>query len=159
MRPQVISFHYVLRDEAGEVLDTSPREHPVTFLENTGTIIDGLEKALRGMEAGDRRKVALAPEQAYGMRDESLVRDVERSALPVAELKIGDMFQAGEDRHAPVVRVVQIEGEKVVLDANHPLAGRRLFFEVELLEKRDATREEVDHGHAHGSHSCGCAGH
>lgn len=150
MTPQVVSFHYVLRDESGEVVDSSPREHPVVFLEGSGAIIDGLEKALRGMPVGAMRKVALAPEQAYGERDESLVRSVDRAALPVDEVKLGDMFQTGPDRHAPVVRVVGIEGDRVKLDANHPMAGQRLFFDVELTDRRAATAEEIDHGHVHG---------
>jgi len=150
MAPKVITFHYILRDESGEVIDTSPRESPVVFLEGSGMIIDGLEKALRSMNAGDHRKVSLAPEQAYGVRDETLIRNVERSALPVDEFKVGDMFQTGKDRHSPVVRVMAIEGDNVKLDANHPMAGQRLFFEVEVTEKRAATAEEVDHGHVHG---------
>ncbi|MGH8016753.1 MAG: FKBP-type peptidyl-prolyl cis-trans isomerase [Opitutaceae bacterium] len=150
MQPQVISFHYILRDEAGEVVDTSPREQPVVFLERTGMIIDGLEKALRSMNAGDHRKVSLSPEQACGVRDETLIRNVDRSALPVEQVNVGDMFQTGEDRQAPVVRVVSIEGDKVKLDANHPMAGQRLFFEVQVMEKRTATAEEIAHGHVHG---------
>ncbi len=150
MEPQVISFHYILRDEAGEVVDTSPREQPVVFLEGSGAIIDGLEKALRSMSAGDHRKVSISPEQAYGVRDETLIRNVDRSALPVEEVNVGDMFQTGEDRHSPVVRVVSIDGDTVKLDANHPMAGQRLFFEVQVTEKRAATTEEIEHGHAHG---------
>ena len=150
MARQVVSFVYVLRNESGEVIDASGSDHPVTYLEGSGAIIDGLERALRGMNAGERRRVSLAPEQAYGARDESQVQTVERKALPVDELKVGDMFQAGSDHHAPVVRVVGIEGEQVQLDANHPLAGQRLHFEVEVTTKRPASAEELEHGHAHG---------
>lgn len=147
---QVVSFNYVLRDQSGEVLDSSGQGQSITFLEGSGMIIDGLEKALRSMAVGEQRKVALAPEQAYGLRDEQQVQKVNRSALPVDELEVGAMFQAGEDRHSPVVRVAQIDGDEVTLDANHPLAGQRLFFEVELLIRRPATAEEVAHGHVHG---------
>ena len=150
MQRQVVSFHYVLRNENGDVIDTSSSEHPVTYLEGSGAIIDGLEMTLRSMNAGERRRVSLGPEQAYGMHDASQVQTVERSKLPVDELKVGDMFQAGEDRHAPVVRVVAIEGSQVKLDANHPLAGQRLYFEVELVTKREATPDEIAHGHVHG---------
>lgn len=150
MERQVVSFHYILRNEGGEVIDSSGREQPIAFLEGSGAIIDGLEKALRSFPSGKSRRVSLAPEQAYGTRDDAQVQVVDRKALPVAELKVGDMFQAGEDRHAPVVRVVAIEGDKVTLDANHPLAGQRLHFEVEVVEKRAATPEEIAHGHVHG---------
>lgn len=150
MECQVVSFHYVLRDEAGEVIDASGKDSPISFLEGSGAIIDGLEKALKSMSAGDQRKVSLEPEQAYGAYDEKQVQEVDRSALPVEEVKVGDMFQAGQDQHAPVVRVVEVSDDKVKLDANHPMAGKRLFFDVEVAEKRDATPEEIDHGHVHG---------
>lgn len=146
----VYSFNYVLRDQSGEVLDSSGSGQSISFLEGSGAIIDGLEKAIRSMTPGECRKVALAPEQAYGIRDENQVQTVKRSALPVQDLEVGAMFQAGKDRNAPVVRVVKIDGDDVLLDANHPLAGQRLYFEVELVVKRPATAEEIDHGHAHG---------
>jgi FKBP-type peptidyl-prolyl cis-trans isomerase SlyD len=155
MQPNVISFHYVLRDDAGEVIDTSGRDRPLAFLEGSGTIIDGLEMALRSMQTGEKRKVSVAPEAAYGTYDPNLVQTVERAMLPVDELKVGDMFQAGGDHHSPVVRVIAIEGDKVKLDANHPLAGQRLHFEVEVVERREATQMEIEHGHAHGSGCCG----
>ena len=87
MQRQVVSFHYVLRNENGDVIDTSSSEHPVTYLEGSGAIIDGLEMTLRSMSAGERRRVSLGPEQAYGMHDASQVQTVERSKLPVDELK------------------------------------------------------------------------
>ena len=150
MHPQVVSFQYTLRNDDGEVIDTSGSGNSVSYLEGAGTIIDGLENALRSMQPGDRRRISLAPEVAYGTRDDKLVRSVERALLPVEKLNLGDMFQAGSDQHAPIVRVVAIEGDSVTLDANHPLAGQRLHFEVEVVAKREATPEEIDHGHVHG---------
>ncbi len=150
MAPQVVSFHYTLRDESGQVLDASNQDQPITYLEGSGAIIDGLEMALKSFTPGQKRVVSIAPEKAYGQHDPSQIRTVERKQLPVDELNIGDMFQTGPDRQAPVVRVVAIEGDKVRLDANHPLAGQRLIFEVEVTEKRAATPEEIDHGHVHG---------
>lgn len=150
MQRQVVSFHYVLRDEAGEVVDASSKENPITFLEGSGMIIDGLEKALHDMAVGEQREVSLEPEDAYGAYDERQVQEVDRSVLPVDEVKVGDMFQAGQDRHSPIVRVIEVTEEKVKLDANHPMAGKRLFFDVEVVEKRDATEEEIAHGHVHG---------
>lgn len=150
MERQVISFHYILRNEGGEVIDSSSSDQPISYLEGSGAIIDGLERAIRSFAVGSRRRVAIAPEQAYGLRDESQVQTVERKVLPVDEVKVGDMFQTGQDRHSPVVRVVSVEGDQVKLDANHPLAGQRLYFEVEVVTKRAATPEELDHGHVHG---------
>jgi FKBP-type peptidyl-prolyl cis-trans isomerase SlyD len=148
--PQVISFQYVLRNDGGEVLDSVGADHPISFLEGSGMIIDGLEKTLRSMDQGERRKVSLAPEMAYGLHDPNLIQSVDRKVLPIDELNVGDMFRAGGDHHAPIVRVVSIEGDQVTLDANHPLAGQRLHFEVEVMAKRPATAEEIDHGHVHG---------
>jgi FKBP-type peptidyl-prolyl cis-trans isomerase SlyD len=150
MEQKVVSFNYVLRDDSGEVLDSSGKENPITYLEGSGMIIDGLESALRSLVKGEKQQVSLAPEQAYGTYDESRVQTVDRSALPVDDIEVGAMFQAGNDHHAPVVRVVAIEEDKVRLDANHPLAGQRLHFEVEVIERRDATREDIDHGLVHG---------
>lgn len=150
MAPQVVSFHYILRDEAGQVLDSSSQDQPITYLEGSGAIIDGLEMALKSFSTGQKRVVSVAPEKAYGLHDPAQIRTVDRKQLPVEQLNIGDMFQTGPDRHAPVVRVVAIEGDKVKLDANHPLAGQRLIFEVEVTEKRAATQDEIEHGHVHG---------
>lgn len=149
--PRVVTFHYTLRDPAGQVLDTSAGGEPIAFLEGAGQIIDGLDEQLRGEPAGRKTTVRVLAAKAYGPHDPAQVQRVPRAALPVdGGLKIGDVFQAGADRHAPVVKVVAIEGETVVLDANHPLAGVDLAFEVEIVTAREATAEELRHGHAHG---------
>lgn len=137
-----LSFHYTLRDAAGRLLDTSNGGVPLTCVEGAGQIIDGLEAVLRSMQPGEARKVTVAPERGYGLRDERLVQRVARARLPVGEVKPGDRFQTGADRHAPVVTVVAVEGDDVVLDANHPLAGQVLHFDVELVAARPATEEE-----------------
>jgi FKBP-type peptidyl-prolyl cis-trans isomerase SlyD len=148
--PNVVTFHYTLRDPSGRVLDTSSGAEPVTFLEGGGQIIDGLDEALRGLAVGTKARVGVPAARAYGERDEKQVQRVLRALLPVeGELRAGDQFQAGTDRYAPVVTVVGIEGEEVLLDANHPLAGVDLTFDVEVVSVREATAEEVAHGHAH----------
>ena len=113
------------------------------FIEGTGQIIDGLEEQLLQMTVGEKRAVVVSPERGYGPREVELVQKIPRSRLPVAELKVGDQFQTGPDRHAPVVTVMAIEGDEVLLDANHPLAGQSLYFEVELIATRLATPEEL----------------
>ena len=143
MSPRHLSFHYTLRDAQGRMLDTSRGGAPTEFLEGAGQIIEGLEAELLGMAAGEKRSVIVPPERGYGMVDETLRQSVPRASLPVAELKEGDQFQTGPDRHAPVVTVIALEGDEVLLDANHPLAGQRLHFEVELVAVRAATHAEL----------------
>lgn len=155
MSPHVITFHYTLRDPQGQMLDTSVGGEPITYLEGAGQIIDGLEEQMRGVAAGTKARVQVVAAKAYGVRDETQVQRVHRGLLPIeGELKIGDQFQAGEDRFAPTVTVVAIEGDEVLLDANHPLAGVDLTFDVEVIAIRAATAEELAHGHAHGAEGC-----
>jgi FKBP-type peptidyl-prolyl cis-trans isomerase SlyD len=152
----VVTFHYTLRDPRGQVLDTSAGGQPLTYLEGAGQIIEGLEEAMKGLEVGAKHTVAVPAARAYGERDPAQIQRVPRSVLPVeGELRIGDQFQAGPDRHAPIVTVVEIQGDEVMLDANHPLAGVDLTFEVDVVAVREATAEEVQHGHAHGAGGCG----
>jgi FKBP-type peptidyl-prolyl cis-trans isomerase SlyD len=133
MRARRVTFHYTLRNAEGRVLDTSRGGEPLRVMEGAGEIIDGLEAAVRAMRPGERRDVVVPPEQGYGAREQELVQRVPRSALPVKDFRVGDSFQTGPDRQAPVVTVVAIEGEEVVLDANHLLAGVTLHFDVELV--------------------------
>lgn len=153
----VVSFHYTLRDSSGRVLDTSVGATPVTYLEGAGQIIDGLDEQLRGAAAGLKTRVQVPAAKAYGERDPEQVQPVKRSQLPVdGELTVGDQFRTGEDQFAPTVTVVSIDGDEVLLDANHPLAGIDLTFDVEVLSTREATPEELRHGHAHGADgACG----
>lgn len=152
MNRRVVSFHYTLRDSAGQVLDSSAGNPPVTYLEGAGQIIDGLDQRLREIAAGTKTSVQVPAAQAYGERDPAQIQRIKRTQLPVdGELKVGDAFQTGEDRYAPVVTVVGLEGDEVVLDGNHPLAGVDLTFDVEVTAAREAKPEELAHGHAHGA--------
>jgi FKBP-type peptidyl-prolyl cis-trans isomerase SlyD len=149
--PRVVSFHYTLRDPQGRVLDSSAGGEPVSYLEGAGQIIDGLDEQLRFAAAGEKTRVIVPAAKAYGERDAGQMQRVKRSVLPIeGELKIGDQFQTGPDRHAPVVTVSGIEGDDVLLDANHPLAGVDLTFDVEITAVRAPTASELEHGHAHG---------
>ncbi len=134
--PRQLTFHYTLRNRAGRVLDTSQGAEPLSCVEGAGQIIEGLEMVLRGMQPGDKRKVVVPPERGYGLREEAMIQKVPRDRLPVDDLKVGDQFQTGPDRQDPVVTVVAIEGDQVLLDANHPLAGEELHFDVELVAAR-----------------------
>jgi FKBP-type peptidyl-prolyl cis-trans isomerase SlyD len=143
MNRRILTFHYTLKDDLGRVLDTSQGAAPMPFIEGAGQIIDGLEEPLLQMRVGEKRLVVVPPERAYGVREDELVQKIPKARLPVADVKVGDQFQTGADRHAPTVTVMAIEGEDVLLDANHPLAGQQLHFDVELVTTRIATPEEL----------------
>ncbi|MCC5024794.1 MAG: peptidylprolyl isomerase [Candidatus Synoicihabitans palmerolidicus] len=148
---RVVTFHYTLRDPEGHLLDTSTGGEAIAYLEGASMIIDGLEEELRAFEAGAKTTITVPAVKAYGERDDEQVRKVPRNVLPVeGEFKVGDQFQTAPDRGAPVVTVVAVEDDGVLLDANHPLAGVDLTFEVELLETRAASAAEIEHGHVHG---------
>ncbi len=156
MSARVVTFHYTLRDPAGHVIDASAGREPITYLEGAGQIIDGLDQRLRAAEAGAKIRVEVPAKEAYGLPDPAQVQKVKRALLPVTgELQVGAQFQAGEDQYAPVVTVVAVDGDEVTLDANHPLAGVDLTFEVELVAARPATAAELSHGHPHGADGTG----
>ncbi len=149
---KVVTIHYTLKSDGGEVLDASAEGEPLAYLHGFGNVIPGLESALEGKSAGDKLSVTVSPEQGYGVRDEGLVQAVARSAFKgVNELAPGMRFQTGGPQGARVVVVTQVEKDLVTVDANHPLAGQTLHFEVAIEGVRDATREELEHGHVHGA--------
>jgi len=150
-RNKVVSIHYTLRDEQGTVLDSSQGRAPLTYLHGKGNIIPGLEQALDGKAAGEKLDVSLAPEQAYGARDERLVQILPRSRLPEGtELAPGMQLRVEGPQGRRLVQVMKVERDFVTVDGNHPLAGRTLHFAVEVAEVRKATHEEISHGHVHG---------
>jgi FKBP-type peptidyl-prolyl cis-trans isomerase SlyD len=158
MSRNVVTFHYTLRDTQGVLIDASVGGEPITFLEGAGQIVDGLEEGLRGLIVGTQAKIGVPAAKAYGLHDESQVQRVLRSLLPIeGDVKPGDQFRAGSDAFAPIVTVRGVEGDELLLDANHPLAGVDLEFEVEVLAVREATADELAHGHAHGAGGC-CGG-
>lgn len=149
---QVIAFNYTLKNNAGDTLDSSAGGDPLLFLAGRQQIIPGLEKVLIDMQVGDTKVVVVAPEEGYGPVREELKTIANKTQFPPeAELVEGMQFMAGEGPGAPVVTVVKISDDEVHLDANHPLAGLELHFDVEITEKRAATEEELAHGHAHGA--------
>lgn len=152
MSKNVIGFHYELKDGSGNTIDSSTGKDPLLFLEGSGMIIPGLEKELVAMTVGDKKNIEVKAADAYGDIVQDLIVTVKRSQFPDdADLKVGDQFQVNEDPHAPIFTVKKIESEEVIIDGNHPLAGVDLFFDVEITEKRAATKEELAHGHAHGA--------
>ena len=154
MSQHVISFHYKLTGKDGKNLDASEQGHPLIFLSGAGQIIPGLEDVLVAMDLGEQKTVTVPAAQAYGAYNSQLIYKVKTAQLPKPNVQVGDMFEVGsEEQYAPV-RVVEVSGEDVTLDGNHPLAGQDLTFFVEMVQKREATPEEITHGHAHGTGGC-----
>lgn len=149
---KVASIEYTLTDSDGNVLDSSDEGEPLSYLHGHGNIVPGLENALEGKSPGDRLSVDVAPEHGYGERDESLVQSIPRSRFPDEGLEVGAQFHAEAGGHSHVVTVVDIDDEDVTVDANHPLAGQSLHFDVTVTGVRDATEEELAHGHVHDGH-------
>ena len=148
---QVVSIHYTLKNDAGEVLDQSGNGEPLTYLHGHGNLIPGLERELAGKGPGDKLSVKIPPADAYGEYDKALVQQVPRRALKgIRDLKVGMRLQAQGPQGAHAVTVTALTGDLVTLDGNHPLAGQNLNFDVEVAEVRPATEDELSHGHAHG---------
>ncbi|ERS91763.1 MULTISPECIES: FKBP-type peptidyl-prolyl cis-trans isomerase [unclassified Halomonas] len=149
---RVVTLHYVLKevlgDADGEVLDDSrARQRPLEYLHGHHNIVDGLERALEGQAEGAELSVTLMPADAYGVRNEALVREVGRDAFPVPDLAPGMRFQTPGDDGPQIVTVLEVRDDGVLIDTNHPLAGRTLRYALEVLAVRDATRAELAKGH------------
>jgi FKBP-type peptidyl-prolyl cis-trans isomerase SlyD len=149
---QVVSIHYTLRDDAGEIIDRSAEGQPLAYLHGHGNLIPGLERELTGKNTGDRLQVRIAPADAYGEYDRELVQHVPRRALKgIGDVRVGLRLQAQTAQGARAFTVTGVNGDMVTLDGNHPLAGKSLNFEVEVAGMRPATEEELSHGHVHGA--------
>ncbi|MGW5110284.1 FKBP-type peptidyl-prolyl cis-trans isomerase [Nocardia sp. NPDC004123] len=149
---KVVSIEYTLKADDGEVLDTSVGEAPLVYLHGADNIVPGLEQALEGKSTGDELVVVVEPEDAYGEYLAELVSAVPRDMFEgVDELEPGMEFHAeAPDGDSQIVIVRQVEGDEVTIDANHPLAGQRLHFTVKVVDIRDASEDELAHGHPHG---------
>ena len=147
----VVSMHYTLTDEAGKIIDSSSGGDPLVYLHGGGSIIPGLEEALTGKKEGEKLSVTVPPEKGYGPRDERKVQRIPKSQFPDPErLTPGMQFQVSSKQGPMILTVARIEDAEVVVDGNPELAGQTLHFEVEILEVREATEDELSHGHAHG---------
>ncbi len=148
----VVSMTYRLTNAAGEELDRADKNEPFSYLHGAGQIVPGLEKALAGALVGTQKKVVVSPEEGYGEVEERLRTSAKRNQFPPdAELTVGMRFAADDGSGQPIIfTVTELVGDDVSLDGNHPLAGETLHFDVEVVEVREATAEELQHGHAHG---------
>lgn len=143
----VASIHYTLRDGDGNILDTSSGREPLTYLQGAGNLIMGMEEGLEGKTTGDKFQLEISPDKGYGVKDSNLVQKVPRSAFGNQEVKKGMQFQTNQGQ---VVTVTDVSLNEITVDANHPLAGVTLHFDVEVTNVRAASAEEVSHGHVHG---------
>ncbi len=150
MHSKVISFHYTLTDHSGEVLDTSDGDEPMTFLAGVGQIIPGLEAVLEKLKVGEKKKVTLKAADAYGAHDAAKLIEVPLERMPNQKIKVGDQFQMNGDPNSMPLTVAKVTDKHVTLDSNHPLAGKDLTFDVKITAVREATDDEMAHGHAHG---------
>lgn len=147
----VVSMHYTLTDDDGNTIDSSEGAEPLSYLHGAGNIIPGLEQALAGKTQGDALKVDVEAAQAYGEIKPEMIQVVPREAFEGVESIEVDMAFEAQSPEGDVQRIVvrQVEGDEVTVDANHPLAGMDLHFDVQILTIRDATAEEMSHGHVH----------
>lgn len=148
----VASIHYTLTDGQGKVIDSSEGQEPLAYLHGAGNIIPGLEKALLGKTVGDKFTVNIPAAEAYGVRDDSMVQQLPSNMFSgIEQIEVGMEFHAETEHGLQVVTVTSVEGDNVTIDGNHPLAGVDLTFDVEVADIRDASAEELEHGHAHGA--------
>jgi len=148
---KVVAIDYKLTDAKGAMIDSSADHGPLTYIQGIGNLIPGLEKELEGKKAGDSLKVTIAAKDGYGERNDSLCQVVPRSQFESTEgLEVGMQFEVETEQGELVVSVTKIEGEDVTVDGNHPLAGVELHFDVTIKSIRDASAEELAHGHVHG---------
>lgn len=149
----VVSIHYTLTNDAGETIDSSAGAEPLVYLHGAANIIPGLEDALVNKSVGDKLTVRVAPEDGYGEHVPDLVQEVPSEMFQgVEEVQVGMEFHAESNTGQPIaVTVTKVEDGMVTIDANHPLAGVTLNFDVEVVDIREATSEELDHGHVHGA--------
>ncbi|MBV7297520.1 FKBP-type peptidyl-prolyl cis-trans isomerase [Enterovibrio paralichthyis] len=147
---KVVRIDYTVKDQEGQLIDSSEGKEPLAYLHGAGNIIPGLESALAGRAEGEAFEVVIQPDDAYGQRNDALIQVVERGVFQgVDQIDVGMVFNAQGPEGNIQVTIIAIEGDEVTIDGNHPLAGVVLNFEGVIREVRDATEEEIAHGHVH----------
>lgn len=149
---KVVLINYTLTDDAGEILDSSEGQEPLPYLHGHGNIVPGLEAGLEGLKVGDKKQVTVAPEDGYGEPSDDAIHKVPQSEFP-AEIprEVGlQIFAEGPGGQNFPLWIKEVDDEFITVDGNHPLAGTTLHFDVEVVEVRDASEEELAHGHVHG---------
>ena len=147
---KVVSIHYKLTNDDGQLIQESSADSPLSYLHGARNIIPGLESALDGKSEGDKLSVSVGPEQAYGPRNDALIQELPRNVFEgIDDIQEGMQFQAHSEQGSQVITVTKVDSDRITVDANHPLAGQTLNFEVEVESVREATEDEVEHGHVH----------
>ena len=148
---KVVLMNYTLTNDNGDVIDTSDGREPLAYIQGYQNIIPGLEKEMAGKKVGDKFKAVVQPEEGYGKFNPALLQELEKSIFQgVDEIEVGMQFQTQLEDGPIIMTVSKVEGEKVTVDGNHPLADQVLTFDVEVMEIREATAEELEHKHVHG---------
>ena len=148
---KVVYIHYTVKNDVGELIDSSEGKDPLAYLHGYRNIVVGLEKALEGKTTGDKLETTVSPEEGYGEVQEEMVQQVPREQFQgIDNIEVGMHFEAQTEQGPHLVEVTAIDDQFVTVDGNHPLAGTTLNFSVEVIEVRDATEEEIAHGHVHG---------
>ena len=151
-----VTVEYTLKNDAGDVLDTSSNRGPLTYIQGVGNMIPGFESALEGKKSGEKFAFEVAPADGYGEKDANLMFSVPKDRFQgVQDLKVGMRFEVQTPEGAAVMAVDRIEQDAVILDGNHPLAGNKLHFEVQVVGVRDATDQELEQAYSGGAHACG----
>ncbi|AWL12464.1 Peptidylprolyl isomerase [Saliniradius amylolyticus] len=150
----VVTMHYTVSTDEGVEIDSSRNAEPMTFIHGQNFLIKGLEEELEGKAAGDTFETKVEPEKAYGERHDQLMQAVPKSMFEGMDVEVGMQFRATTDAGDQSVTVVDVADDEVVVDGNHPLAGITLNFDVEVVDVREATAEELEHGHVHGEGGC-----
>ncbi len=147
----VVSIAYTLKNADGDVLDTADAQSPLPYLHGHGNLIVGMENALEGRDTGETFSVVIPPEEAYGTFDDDLVWEIDKDQFAdVGDFEIGTQLVMEMEDQQILVSVVEIRDDVVIVDGNHELADETLYFEITVVDVRDATAEEIDHGHVHG---------
>lgn len=148
---KVVTLNYTLKNSEGTMLDTSEGREPLVYLHGVGGLIPGLESQLEGQAKGATLDIVVSPEDAYGKRQEDLMRVVPKSGFQGdEEMQVGMQVQMQTDQGMTIATIAKIEADDVTLDLNHPLADMELHFNVNVLDLREATTDEITHGHVHG---------
>ncbi len=159
-KDKAVTIHFTVMDSEKTVIDSTTNHEPLAFIQGGGLLIEALENEMLGHEVNDKFSLALSAADAYGLRQDALVQAMPKNMFEDMEVEPGMQFRATTDDGEHSVIVLEVNEENVVVDGNHPLAGIDLTFDVEILEVRDATLQELDHGHIHvEGHSCGAKVH
>lgn len=144
-------FHYTLKNDEGEIIDSSEGKAPLAYLHGAGNIVSGLEKEMEGKTTGDTFSTVVSPQEGYGEYDAEKVQSVPREMFKGTDtIEVGMQFHAETPAGAQIVEVAEVDANQVTINANHPLAGQNLHFDIEITDVREASQEELDHGHVHG---------